>query len=63
MKSDLRTYLENFNYVKVVNGCNKTIEGYIEVVGSDYVIINENRAYGGMVTVYFKDITSAEGHR
>lgn len=60
MKSDLRTYLEKYSYVKVVNNCNKTIEGSIEDVGKDYVIIN---VYDGMETVYFKDIVSVVGHR
>ena len=61
MTVDLVTYFNNYNYAIITLQSGVCISGYIEAIGTNHVIIDEDKAFGDIVVINFNDILMAEG--
>lgn len=61
MPVDLATYLDNYNYEAITLHNGVCISGYIDAVGTDHVVIDEDKAFGDIVVIKYEDILMAEG--
>ena len=61
MPVDLATYLDKCNYATITLQSGVCISGYIEAVERDYVLIDEDKAFGDIIVIHYEDILMAEG--
>lgn len=60
---DLATYLDKCNYATITLQSGVCISGYIDAVGGNHVVIDEDKAFGDIVVIKYEDILMAEGRQ